>query len=589
MWEQEEIAKVIREHLVAAASALAAVQMGETEPLTADGLTAAAGFLHRDLAELWVDELVRLGALDAFAESLRAQGVPLDAPPPAEFDDHVDPDKLGFFAPRSKAFRCFVRVNGSPGGSGCLIGPSLVLTAWHVVAVRAPSLPQTPAPQVEIVLSDGSKQDVIVPFRYESFCGDAEYDNQAPRDDSDVIDRNDVALLVMRRPAAAHLGYVQLPPAVPEPATNSAVFLVHFPGGNDRGIGTGRISKIRKVTARWRHNITSEQGSSGGAFFGRDLEFAGLHQGKWKGAGRLVPLSLFIADLRPFVEADIAPRILWSLDGTENGALVIGRDLFFDAVAEAGGDGGRVRGLRIKRRDLNAGTTGLAFSYEILARLLIRRGPGHALVRVTLDDFVTDLVQEMADRIQAAGLPLQAQAAPPGVSLGMAPAEAVARDSATTLAGTIEGAASITGQIVWLFFDNPSVALSEPARLAFEGFVAAALVQPHLRLVIAGFETVSLPGQEFATPSAAIGTGPPGLVVEYLGGFRQSDVLDFLTRAIEDLAGQPPAPATIAQIAGEALDSLTDFNGIFPEADLETVVARVRPRLPAQHGGGTRD
>jgi hypothetical protein len=590
VWERGEIEEVIREHPVAAANALAAVQLGETDPLTADGLAAAAGFLHRDPVGLWVDELLGRGALDAFAESLRAQGVPLDAPPPPDFGDHFDQDKLGRFAPRSKAFRCFVQVNGgATGGSGCLIGPSLVLTAWHVVAVKAPSLPQMPAPQVEVILSDGSKQDVVVPFRYESFCGDAEYENQAPRADSDVIDRNDVALLVMRRPAAAHLGYVRLPSTVPEPATKSSVALVHFPRGIDRGLGIGRISKIRKVTARWQHDITSEAGSSGGAFFGRDLELAGLHQGKWEGAGRLVPLSRFIADLRPFVEADIAPRTLWSLDGTENGALVVGRDLFFDAIAEAGGDGSRVRGLRIKRRDLSAGTTGLAFSYEILARLLIRRGPGHTSVRITMDGFATDLVEEIADRVRSAGLPVQAPAAPPGVSSGTAAPEAVARDRATTLAGTIEGAAAAAGRIVWLFFDNPSAAFSEPARLAFEGFVAAALVQPHLRLVIAGFETVSLPGQEFTAPSAALGAGPPGLVVEYLGGFRRSDVLDFLTRALEDLTGRQPTLATIDQIADEALGSLESFNGIYPEAGLETVVTIARARLLAHSGGGTHD
>lgn len=322
------------------------------------------------------------------------------------------------------------------------------------------------------------------------------------------------------------------------------------------------------------------------ACFNRDLQFAGLHQGRWSGGGRLVPLSRFIADLRPLVEADIAPRTLWSLDGTENGAFVIGRDLFFEAVAEAGGEGGRVRGLRIKRRDLNAGTTGLAFSHEILTQLLTRRGLGHTLARVTFDELVTDLVQDIRSRVQAAGLPLQDPAVSPGVSLGLAAPEGAARDRAATLAGAIEGAAAAAGQIVWLFFDNPSVALSEPARLALEGFVAAGLVQPHLRLVVAGFETVPLPGQEFSAASAAVDIGPPGLVVEYLGGFTRSDVLDFLTRASGDLTGAQPHPATISQTVDEVLAPLPAFNGIYQEADLETVANELRSRLRLQHSGG---
>jgi Trypsin-like peptidase domain len=586
MWDEEEIEQAIREHPVEAAKSLAAVQLGETKPVTVDGLAAAAALLNTGLEGLWVDQLARLGALDAFAESLRAHGVPLDAPRPEVFDDHVDLDKLSRFAPQAKAFRCRVLVNGVVAGTGCLLGPSLVLTAWHVVAINPPHLPQMPVPRVEVILSDQSKQDILLPFGFESFCGDAEYDGSAPRADSDVTDRSDVVLLVMRRPAAAHLGYARLPPAVHETASRSTVFLVHFPGGDDMGVGIGRISKIRRVTVRWRHDITSLPGSSGGACFNRELELAGLHQGRWGEFGRLVPLSLFIADLRPVVDNDIAPTTLWSLDGTESGAFVIGRDLFFQAVAAAGGEDSRIRGLRIKRRDLNAGTTGLAFSHEILAQLLTRRSLDHTLVRVTFDEFVTDLVLEIQRRMRAAGLSLQDPAASPSVSLGAAAPEGAIRDRAATLAGAIEGVAAATGLTLWLFFDNPSVALSESARLALEGFVAAALVQPHLRLVVAGFETVPLPGQEFPAPSAALGPGPPGLVVEYLGGFTRSDVLDFLSRASQDLTGQPPHPATISQTADEVLAPLPAFNGIYRDADLETMVTGLRSRLRLQHGGG---
>jgi hypothetical protein len=111
-------------------------------------------------------------------------------------------------------------------------------------------------------------------------------------------------------------------------------------------------------------------------------------------------------------------------------------------------------------------------------------------------------------------------------------------------------------------------------------------VQPHLRLVVAGFETVPLPGQEFPAPSAAVDTGPPGLVVEYLGGFTRSDVLNFLTRASEDLTGAQPHPATISQTVDEVLAPLPAFNGIYQEADLETAVTELRSRLRLQHSGG---
>ena len=53
------------------------------------------------------------------------------------------------------AFRCRIFKNGTFAGSGCLVGPSLALTAWHVVAVSPPGQAQEPAPEIKVRLSDG--------------------------------------------------------------------------------------------------------------------------------------------------------------------------------------------------------------------------------------------------------------------------------------------------------------------------------------------------------------------------------------------------------------------------------------------------
>ncbi|WP_448625263.1 trypsin-like serine peptidase [Geodermatophilus sp. URMC 64] len=580
MWDEAELAEAIRGHPLEAGAALAAVQEGDGPRLTADSLAAAADLLGRDPAELWLEQLQHRRLVDAFAAALQGQGVPLTRPEPADFADHVDPATFTVFSARAQSFRCRVLVNGKVAGSGCLIGPSLVLTAWHVVAVGPPGGPQEPAPSIRVALADSTEQDVIVPPSFASFCGDAEYDGRAPRRDADVEGRNDVAVLLMRRPAAAHLGFAGLPATAPATATHGVLFLVHYPEGADRGYGVGQLAKIRNVTARWRHDITTQGGSSGGACFDATLQLAGVHQGKWDGGGRLVPLSRFLADLRPLVAADTGPTALWSLDGTESGALVLGRDLFFEAVAAARDATGRVRGLRLKRRDVAAGgTTGLAFSHDLLSRLLHRHGAGSTLVRIGFDELVTDLVADICRRVTAAGLPLHPLPDPAGP--GPVTPESAARDRTRQLAAAVEEAAAAAGRTVWFFFDNPSVALSESARLLLDGFVAAALLQPHLRLVVAGFETVALPGQEFAAPSAATGAGPPGLVVEYLGGFPRGAVLDFLARAHADLTGRPADPAVLDQIADRALTPLTSFNGIYRADDVETVVTALRADLRA--------
>jgi hypothetical protein len=142
--------------------------------------------------------------------------------------------------------------------------------------------------------------------------------------------------------------------------------------------------------------------------------------------------------------------------------------------------------------------------------------------------------------------------------------------------------------VVWFYFDNPTVPLSESARLAFEGFVDAALVQPHLRLVIAGFETLPLPGLEFASASPPEGDRSPGLVVEFIGGFRRADVLNELTRASRELRGQEVDLTQLGAFADAALVNLQDFNGVYGDELLTTVTDRLRPALQVlkQPGGG---
>ena len=64
----------------------------------------------------------------------------------------------------------------------------------------------------ERVHADGTVESVRVPPHFASFCGDDEYLRQrVPRSDGEVIDRNDVAVLLMRRPVGMYLGRALLP------------------------------------------------------------------------------------------------------------------------------------------------------------------------------------------------------------------------------------------------------------------------------------------------------------------------------------------------------------------------------------------
>lgn len=588
--DDEEIREAIRSHPAEAAEALVAVQAGNgvAKPLTADAIAAAAAILGEAPDQLWLDRLRVANLVLAFVNALRARGVAMDEEALHDPEGAIPIEALNAFLPRAKAFRCRVLVNGAIAGSGILVGPSLVLTSWHVIAVAAPGRPQEPAPGLSVQLADDTKQPATVPARFESKCGDAEFDWIAPKRDEDVDGRNDVALLAMSRPAATHLGYVPLTAPAAAPRTQARVVLVHFPNGKDVGVDFGITGKIRNVTARWRHSLTTDKGSSGGACFNRELEFVGIHQGKFDEAGRFVPVGRFIDDVLPIVALDIAPKTLWSLDGTVTAPLVVGRDLLFETIAVAGDPAVRVRGLRIKRRSIGSRAAGLAYSHDILFNLLARRGTDHVLVRVAQDEIVSDLVAEIRRRVQVAGIEIPDSHDEAGVAPGQAPPETTAKDRAANLAAAIEAAAATRGQTVWFFFDNPSVALSEAARLGFEGFVDASLVQPHLRLVVAGFETLPLPGLEFAGPSVADGNGP-GLVVEYIGGFRRADLLDVMTRASQELTGTADL-AALTHTVDLAIGGLPEFNGVFEDEQLAVVTERLGLELAslarAAGGGG---
>ena len=89
-----------------------------------------------DLAELWLDRLKQAGLVLAFVKALQARSVTFDEKALSDPDSVIPDEELEAFMPRARAFRCQVLVNGNIKGSGVLVGPSLVLTSWHVISGR---------------------------------------------------------------------------------------------------------------------------------------------------------------------------------------------------------------------------------------------------------------------------------------------------------------------------------------------------------------------------------------------------------------------------------------------------------------------
>jgi len=582
MADKATVADTIRAAPIQAANALLAVQAGQPNQITLAGIDAFARSQGLDAEDLAADMIERRGLLPSFVMAMKAHRVDLDAEDAGIEDANFPVDRLEDFTPRGRAFRCRLFVNGRFSGSGCLVSPSLVLTAAHVILSAWPGRADPTYDPIEVELSDGTRRCAAQKPIYVSTPTELEYQGKLPGEEASFGGFNDVTLIKLERPEGMRLGFADLPSECTPLRPRSAILLVHFPQGNDKGFGAGHISRVRGVTSRWRHDILTAAGSSGGPCFTTRFTLAGLHQGALAPYSRLVPARLFLDDIRTLVERDIAPPALWSLDGTTHGQLVIGRDLFFEAIAAAIRPTSRVRGIRVKRRDTTQGTTGLAYSLEMLTRTLARNPGAHRTVRINFETPGTDLLDEIRRRAILIDIDVPPTEAGAGVRAGETTLEATVNERATILAAQLNVIAERDQQLIWFLFENPLAGLTDAEHLGFEAFLAAVLRQPRLRLVVTGFETIATPGEEFSNASFADSDGAPGLVVEYFGLFNRRDVEQFLTRACNDFK-VAVAPAEIAGRTNQILQGLSITNLQYSVADLKTVSDRAVSHLDYFH------
>ncbi len=580
MWAPADIAEAVDAHPDVAADALGAVMLDGTGPkLEAAGLTAAAKMFGRDVGDFWVEQLQGRSALESFARALSVRGIAIDFGALDLSSSNIDPVALAKFMPAATAFRCRIWKDGQIAGSGTLIGPTLVMTAWHVIARAAPDQPQEPWPAIAVELSDGRKLGAIMPPVVASPVSLDEYANRMPANDDGFGECSDVAVLRLQRPAGALLGAAAMPRAPAGYKPSAAVLIIHYPDGQDVGIGIGSMGKIRGLTARWSHSVAAAPGSSGGGCFDASLTLAGIHQGKDpRGAGRLVPTARFFANVRDAAIADQAPPRMWSLDGTPEGDYVIGRQAFFEAYALARGQA-RVRGVRVKRADAAGDLAGLSFSFAMLAAMTAR-SPETRQCRISFETLIPDLADDIISRAKTAGVDVAPIMDEQGVAQGQSAPEAVGADRGRRAATAIDAKAAELGLQLWFFIDHPAIAFGDGMRAALEGFIDQALKLPQLRLVVAGFEAVAVPGLEFPVPPSPPDIGAPGLMTDYITGFGESDVRLFLADA-SAAAGKPLSAERTNELVAQGLAGIANVNGIYDPWAAAKVAAQLRPAVLA--------
>lgn len=283
----------------------------------------------------------------------------------------------GFGLPKTMAYRllngikwtCKMYVDGHERGTGILIGPNLVLTAWHVVAglyllnqpnpnERTPDKQGANRLQVEFDNYDGylngslmlrpstslmvnAHNDWSVSFKA---CHEQELLNKIPANLTELSGCWDYAVIRLARSIGAERRWANLDPNAVVPRKGQRVMVFQHPQGkslkfDEAAIAAPAVANPAVFPAlRFLHQANALPGSSGGPCFDQDFILFGLHQGEWPThppelkLNRGIPIAGIEAHIRQEIGTLPGPSpadsSIWTLGETDQNMPVLGCDDF---------------------------------------------------------------------------------------------------------------------------------------------------------------------------------------------------------------------------------------------------------------------
>jgi hypothetical protein len=272
----------------------------------------------------WLDALVQAIILGGFENGnlagMLVEKMPADDPFKAKLQalanftkEPIYSPMLAKHIPRIMESTAKIMVDGNPMGTGVLISPDLVLTAWHVVKAlfidrgSRWELASPSAKNLSVMFNDFAMwllgkphvpelvQGTIAAYQVGvetivlfSNCHRDELTNQIPANLQDLKGLWDYAIIKLQHSVERRWVPLDVHGLVPRP--NDRLFLVQHPLGDTQMIDPGAVTPCDPSlngivpSVRFLHNCNTLEGSSGGPCYDKGFALIGIHQGTWPAA-----------------------------------------------------------------------------------------------------------------------------------------------------------------------------------------------------------------------------------------------------------------------------------------------------------------